>query len=86
MNMLKQLDSEARPLVVALVLAIAVSAALFLNHLLDIGWNRLPGLADVNHVTGSGRSRSYKVRRRVRSLEEGTLARRSSVSEGMVCR
>lgn len=40
MNMLKQLDSEARPLVVALVLAIAVSAALFLNHLLDIGWHR----------------------------------------------
>jgi hypothetical protein len=25
---------------VALVVAIAVSAALFLNHLLDIGWHR----------------------------------------------
>jgi hypothetical protein len=40
MNMLKQLDSEALPLVVALVFTIAVSAALFLKHLLDIGWNR----------------------------------------------
>jgi hypothetical protein len=40
MNLLNQLDSEARPLVVALVLTIAVSAALFLTHLLDIGWNR----------------------------------------------
>ena len=40
MNMLKQLDSEARPLVVALVLAIAASAVLFPNHLLAIGWNR----------------------------------------------
>jgi hypothetical protein len=40
MKMLKQLDSEARPLVVALMLAIAVSAALILHHLLDIGWNQ----------------------------------------------
>jgi len=40
MNLLKQLDSEARPLVVALIFAIAVSAALIMNHLLDIGWNQ----------------------------------------------
>jgi hypothetical protein len=40
MKLLKQLDPEARTLVVALVFTIAVSAALFLNHLLDIGWHR----------------------------------------------
>jgi hypothetical protein len=40
MNMLKQLDPEARPLVVALVFTIAVSAAFFLKHLLEIGWNQ----------------------------------------------